>query len=277
MDLFGRRLATVDDLPRGLPLLGSVPRPRDSTPEALLEGSHAPPLVDGFRRIRAALAATGKDSDFPRTIVVASPDSEKAGTLVATHLALALAAAGIKVALVDAAMRANAIARAFGVRPDESDLADALSGRRDAASCLVSVSNDDVSLGLLVPGEEAPIDLVVPERVHKLLRQLQPAAEVVVINAPAFSYSADALTWAVAAESVIVAIRLDGTPRDQLEKLLDSLEHRSVRPSGVVAITRKRVRTPPDQRRLWSVNEQPATPLPVDAPLRPAAGSKRLS
>jgi capsular polysaccharide biosynthesis protein/Mrp family chromosome partitioning ATPase len=275
MDLFHRRIRTIDDLPQDTPVLGAVPNSRGRTPETLLEGADADATVGGFRRVRAALAATGKDSDFPRSIVVTSPESERAGTLVATHLALALAATGMRVVLVDAAMRANAVARAFGVASDETGLADALSGEHDASSSLVSVSSEDVSLGLLIPGGEGPLDLVVPERVQRLLRQLSGSADVVVVDAPAFSESADALTWAAAVESVLVAVRLEQTGRAELDDLLRGLERRGVHPSGFVVITRKRVRVTDGPSRMWTVIDGAAGAWAVEKPLRPAAGSKR--
>jgi capsular exopolysaccharide synthesis family protein len=233
------------ELVQRLPILARVPRMRRRMIRAYLSGQQPLPgdLREAYRRLRASLAASTEDG-FPRTILVTSAIPGEGKTMTCVSLAGTMAAAGIRVVLVDGDLRRPMIATIFGIPSGSRGFASMLHGRAKPESTLVRAPGHPKNLRLLLASPEHAqlIDLLQRGRVERVLEQLRAHADVVIIDSPPLGEVADALTLADVADTVIVAIRLGHSRRDKLNELRRVLAQRGIRPSGFVVTLRRRSR-----------------------------------
>jgi polysaccharide biosynthesis transport protein len=261
-----------------LPVLARIPRLRQREARNYLAGrKELPPEVwEGYRTLRANLANAGRQGGFPRTILVASASRHEGKTMTSVNLAITLAAGGLRVILLDADLRRPMVATVFGVSAAGGSFADLFSGRATAAETLVRVPghSDDLRLVIANPDHVGEVDLLDGRRVKALLSQLKAEADVVIVDSPALTEVADALTLADSVETVLVAVRLRQTRRDKLNELRRLLAQRGIAPAGLVVTTRERPRhygyldgqKPPQMGYSYGRRPSERTPQPAAAP-----------
>jgi Mrp family chromosome partitioning ATPase len=76
----------------------------------------------------------------------------------------------------------------------------------------------------------------VARRLEAIVEEASQAAEFVVIDTPPVAEISDALTFAGAADDVLLVCRIGRTPHTQLETARDLLERTGVRPAGLVLV-----------------------------------------
>ena len=231
--VFGQRLRILTRVPR---LLQAEARDYLAARRPLPE--HA---WEAWRTLRATLATAGRDGGFPRTILVTSATPGEGKTMTAANLSIVLAAGGLRVVLVDADLRRPMLGTVFGVPTPSTALADLVKNDDVEVSLVRAPGHGDRLRLLLGRVDDADlVDHLDPRRIERVLAQVREEADVVVIDSPALTEVADALTLADAAEAVVVAVRLGHTRRDRLNELRRLLSQRGVALTGVVVTSRKR-------------------------------------
>jgi capsular exopolysaccharide synthesis family protein len=148
-----------------------------------------------------------------------------AGTTTTTgNLAIALAAEGRKVALVDANLRAPGIARLFGIDP-EIGLTTVLTGVVALEKAMQSwggeLSLDILTSGVLPPN---PSKFVGSERMSSLIKDLRAQYEVVVIDFPPLLEEEDAAVLAVKVDGAVLVCRAGRTSTSDAVAAIDVLD-----------------------------------------------------
>jgi capsular exopolysaccharide synthesis family protein len=229
-----------------LPILARVPLLRRKQARDYLAGRKPLPADawEAYRTLRANLAAGTPENSFPRTILVTSAMAGDGKTMASVNLAITLAAAGVNVVLVDGDLRRPGVSTVFRVPSPQNGFVDLFMREAPDTPKLVSVDGYGEHLRLLLssPVDADLVDFLEPRRVRWLLAQLEDEAEVVIIDSPAVTEVADALTLADAVEAVLIAVRLGHTRRDNLSELRRLLSQRGIAPLGFVVTTRQRAR-----------------------------------
>ena len=168
------RMSSEDELLRHLPVLARIPRARTRVVRSYLRGKGSLPadLWEGYRTLRASLAARGVGGESPRAVLVTSAIKAEGKTMTSVNLAKALAAGGLRVVLVDADFRRPAVGAVFG-QGETGGLADLLFGRTSVDDALVDAPGYGDWLRLLLPGDARPIDLLEPRRIADIIDQLK--------------------------------------------------------------------------------------------------------
>jgi succinoglycan biosynthesis transport protein ExoP len=238
------RIRRRSSLPPGFTILATVPSVgRRAFLDALVPGGELPERFwDGWRLVRARLVAERADRDSAVSVLVTSPSPGEGKTEAAACLAVTLAASGIAVALVDANLRSPEVAELFGVET-EPGLADVLEGRlslRDALAPVVGMPG----LRVLPAGSNARerLDLLEPTAIAEILAQLKREAEVIVIDAPALTGSAEAVALTAAADAVIVNVSSGRTRVEKLTEVATTLDALGTPVLGLVLHERKAAR-----------------------------------
>lgn len=207
-------------LPGDLTALAQIPGvSRRALKEALSgEGALPETVWDGWRLVRSRLASSWAERESSTVVLVTSPVRGEGKTETSCSLAVTIAAAGIRVALVDANLRDPHVAELFGVEADRG-LAAVLEGRVTARDALIRAPNAP-GLKLLPAGasSQQTFDLLEQRRVEELFTELGREAAVIIVDSPALTESADAVALAAAADIVIGSVRAD---QSRLEKLQD--------------------------------------------------------
>jgi len=239
MELFERRVRSEEELAMlsGLPILARVPylSRRERKSPAKGPAWYMPPGVrEGFRTLLAQI--TG-DEGGGKTLMLTSASRGDGKTTSAVNLAVALAAAGKTVVLLD-----------FDVR--KPDVGSAL--QMEGTASLTSLLNSDASLeGLLAPAPHLPSLSVLPtgaaegdpalveavnRRLPEVMAEARALADYVVVDTAPLGEVSDALPLTHRADDLIVVARPGHTNRTNMLVMRDLLERSGRAPIGMLLI-----------------------------------------
>lgn len=220
-------------LGRPVPVLGAVVRDPDAPKRPLIV--HVDPQsarAEAFRSIRTNLQFIDIDNP-PRTIVITSSLPEEGKSTSASNLAISLAQAGFRVALVEADLRRPRLAQYLGVE-GAVGLTDILVGRALLSDVLQPWGG--MSLDVLASGTPAPnpSELLGSHAMLSLIKELEDSHDIVILDAPPLLPVTDAAVMSAHAAGAILIVRAGKTTRDQIEQAAMALRSVDARLLGVV-------------------------------------------
>ncbi|MDF2144478.1 polysaccharide biosynthesis tyrosine autokinase [Knoellia sp. p5-6-4] len=188
--------------------------------------------ADSFRRLRTHLQFADGGQP-PAIVVVTAPQTLYGTSTVATNLAIAMAAAGQAVVLVDANLRHPTTMATLGLA-DGDGLAEVLTGEVPVGAVLQRVEQYP-SLQVLGAGTSPLLatELVDSAAMHSLLQLLSRDATVLV-DAPPLLQLPDAALLSRMASGALLVVSADRTTSDELGATLARLEHVGARALGIV-------------------------------------------
>lgn len=230
VDRMDRRLRDANEIEKltGVPLLAVISR------EAFPGGRPSKRHALAFQTLRDSLTYFNVDETL-RTIAITSPLKGEGKTTVATNLAVSLARANNQVILVDADLRIPQIGRRMGV--DESrGLSSVLLGAR-LEETLREVPPFGHRLRILPAGPKPPnpSELIGSKRMSALLEEMAELADVVVIDTTPLLVVSDAFPLLEQVSGTVGVARLDQTPRDSLQRMMEITVTAGGRVFGIVA------------------------------------------
>jgi capsular exopolysaccharide synthesis family protein len=168
-----------------------------------------------------------------KVLVVTSPAPRSGKTFVAANLAGINAAGGKRVLLIDGDLRRGRIAFLFGLSGN-AGLAQVLEGRTDVDRVIRSVGTSG-AVDVIPAGDlfVDPAQLLSNGRLARLLQQLAPRYDLIVIDTPAVLSIDDAcLVAPLGGTTVLVA--QPGQRRDELEEAVRQLDQVGAHIAGVI-------------------------------------------
>jgi polysaccharide biosynthesis transport protein len=201
--------------------------------------------AEAFRMLRANLEFVNLDRGARSILVTSALEKEGKSTTVA-NLAVALARAGQKVALVDLDLRRPAIAKFFGIPGSYPGVTNLVAGSSTLEQALVEVSRTPNagpdtphvggngvgsagSAGVLkvLPSGPVPRDpgeVVNDRRLATALDQLERAFDFVLVDTPPLLSVGDAMALSAHVDAMITVARLTMLKRGVLDELARTLE-----------------------------------------------------
>lgn len=215
----------------GLPLLGSVPRSTDLSPQEALQDRKSD-LVDAYMAVQTNLGFT-TEHGIPRSFAVTSTRPAEGKSTTALALATTLSRGGRKVILVDADMRSPSIHQFGGVDHDRG-LSNFLSGDDDIAS--MTFAMQDLGFTAMSAGPLPPnaAELLTGNRFELLLQRLLDSYDHVIIDSPPVMGLADAPLISSHVEGVIYVVESHGIRSTMVKTALARLASANVRLFGGV-------------------------------------------
>lgn len=167
-----------------------------------------------------------------RSILFTSPGAREGKTTVVCNLALAMAAAGERLLLVDANLHRPTLQTVFPLANDLglTTLIGAPEGLRHVVQEIAMPRFHVLTAGPLPPGAPPALD---PVRVRAMVREAVDDYGVVLVDGSAVLESGDALVWARSVGGVVLVVREGGSDGEAREAR-ESLEAVGVRLLGVV-------------------------------------------
>jgi capsular exopolysaccharide synthesis family protein len=225
-----------------LPILARVPLQRRTQRHgALPPAALSPGATEGYRTLRATLAAQHGDANHAHAVLVTSSGASEGKSTTAINLAVSLAQAGHKVILIEADMLRPSIGRALGVVPDFG-IAAVLIRQISLGDALVTHEESGQALRMLLverAGAETADRLSLPGT-KLLIDEAEALADHVVIDSPPLNEVADALPLAREVDSVVITARLGKSNLRKLTVLGELLQQQGIRPAGVTLVGVKR-------------------------------------
>lgn len=236
-----RRIRSTEAVERlGVNLAGTIPQDRRLLEHRRIvesgnldhddRDSHA--FSESLRELRTNLSYMDVDNP-PRTIVVTSSVPGEGKSSIAANLAVAVAATGREVVIIDGDLRRPVVTEIFGL-PDGAGLTDVLSGMADLDDVLQPfgpIPNLSVLAAGRIPPN--PSELLGSRAMKNLLQDLSQDA-VVIIDAPPLLPVTDAAILTKSADGALVTVKVGSTTVDELEKALDNLRKVDGRVLGAI-------------------------------------------
>lgn len=228
-DYFDDTLRTKDDLDLasgGIPVLAlipAVPGWRDRGTPVLESATHPHSATsEAYRSLRTALEFAAIEHKVG-IIHITSSSSGEGKTTTAANLAVALAAAGKRVVLVDCDLRRPRVHEFFGIDADQG-FTSVLKGEIDLQDAMIPAGNVD---GLLVlpsgPPPPNPAELLSSKATQGLLETLAKFVDTVVVDSPPLLPVADSAILAGYAHATILVVTARSTTRRSLHRSLEML------------------------------------------------------
>lgn len=215
----------------GVPLLGVAPLV-SGMKDGIQAGALPPIFLEALRGIRTRILLSPVTS-VARTLAVTSTNAAEGKTLVASSLAVSMAAAGRRVLLVDADLRRPQQHRIFEV-PKTPGLSNVLAGKVKVSDAVLQTATP--GLFILPAGEvlEGASDLLESERLKRLVGGFGEHFDLVILDSPPVLAVADASIVGNAVSAVLFVVAAGQTSRDVAQLALDRLSSVQAYVAGVV-------------------------------------------
>ncbi|NQX35581.1 polysaccharide biosynthesis tyrosine autokinase [Herbiconiux sp. VKM Ac-2851] len=237
------RSAELVEKETGLSVIGAIPVDRRFTDDDRLVsmdgatdysnlGEDDAAVAEALREVRTNLQFMDVDNP-PRVIVVTSPLPGDGKSTTIANLAIALAASGQRVILVDADLRRPTVHKTFNL-VGAAGLTDVLAGRSAIADVLQPWGTSG-RLAILASGKipPNPSELLGSERMHSLLAELSTHA-IVLIDAPPLIPVTDAAILTHNTDGALIVGSVGRTTYEGLNKALQNLQKANARPLGII-------------------------------------------
>ncbi|WP_425956688.1 polysaccharide biosynthesis tyrosine autokinase [Xylanimonas sp. McL0601] len=215
------------------PVLGAIAHEAEAaTHPLIIEEPAGSPRSEAFRRLRTNLQFLAVDENAKAIVVTSSLPAEGKST-TSINLALTLADAGAKVALVDADLRRPTVAKYLGLEGSVG-LTTALIGRAAIDDVVQPWGNgnlDVITSGQVPPN---PSELLGSHRMSELVDELNRRYDVVIIDSPPLLPVTDGAILARLVGGAVVVVGAGTTQKAQLQDSLDTLGTANARVLGTV-------------------------------------------
>jgi len=184
-------------------------------------------VAEQFRTLRARIDAVAAERPV-RTLAVTSALAGEGKSTAAINLAVVSAMQlETRVCLVDCDLRKPKIHRSLGIQP-KAGLAEVLEGETALDEALVAV--EGLSLQVLGVRKQPPnpAELLSGPGMRQLVRELAERFDRVVLDTPATLSLPDAKIVSALCDGLVMVVRADVTPSEDLEAALDLLDRQRV-------------------------------------------------
>jgi capsular exopolysaccharide synthesis family protein len=184
-------------------------------------------ISEQFRMLRGRIESLSAQRPI-RTVAMTSANPGEGKSTAAINLAV-VESMGLskRVLLVDCDMRRPTVHRTLGLSPDMG-IGEVLLGR--STLDLATVRADGTNLDVLVVRTQPdnPSELLSSDRMKLLLEEMAESYDRIVLDTPATLGLPDSKIVAELCDGVVVVVRADVTPREEVGAVLDILDRRKI-------------------------------------------------
>lgn len=271
-DLTDTRVRSAEDLTRvtDLPLLAALDAPpgRDDRRDLVVLTAPRSPAAEAVRSLRTAVQFSAQPGR-PLSLLVTSSNSGEGKSTVAANLALALADAGLRVALVDADLRRPSVADTFGLE-GAAGLTTVLIGQAELDDVLQEWGSAGLHVLTTGPLPPNPSELLASPAMADVLARLERTHDVVLVDGAPLLPVTDSAVLARVVSGTMVVGDTSRIRRPALTSALALLRRLDARVVGVV-LTHVRRRS--SDTYGYDSPEEPAQQVPASSWRAPLARS----
>ncbi|MBQ6173895.1 MAG: polysaccharide biosynthesis tyrosine autokinase [Clostridia bacterium] len=209
-----------------IPVLTSVKRDKkeNKDPGSFLLNSKSPmDVIESYAKLRMNLIYTLVEKQS-HTVMVTSAISGEGKSTIAANLAISFGMAGKRVLLIDADMRRTCQRDVFHYDADLPGLSDTLIGACKWQSAVLHTERENLDIlpaGHLPPN---PAELLESAAMHELIRELEAAYDLVLLDTPPINIVSDPLALSRETAGAVFVVRQNYSDHREIRKALRSAE-----------------------------------------------------
>lgn len=192
-------------------------------------------FIEAFRSVYKNIRLLTSADNVIRSLTISSPEAGDGKTTIAVNLALAAAAMGQRVLLVDADLRHPQVHRQMGL-PNQLGLSEIMTTNVNVRTALQQSPMRD-NLMVLTAGETSvdPTETLTSGKMQLLMERFQMVFDLVIYDTPPLVGLADGSLVASRTDGLALVVRLGKTKRPALTQALEELKISSTTVLGLVA------------------------------------------
>ncbi len=226
--LLNRKVTDEGDLTENYkpPVLSSIKREKEESKDPgsyLLSAKSPMEVVESYAKLRMNLLYTLVNKKSHAVVVTSAVSGEGKSTITA-NLAISCAMSGKRVLLVDADMRRACQQEIFHYDPKEAGLSDTLVGTVNWRSVVLDSGHsmlDIMPAGHLPPN---PAELLESDTMAELLRKMEEAYDLVLLDAPPINIVSDPLALSSQTAGALFVVRQQFSDHREIRHALTSAE-----------------------------------------------------
>lgn len=184
-------------------------------------------VAEQFRTLRARIDSISHERPV-RTITVTSARKGEGKTIAAVNFALVTAmSVGRRVLLVDCDMREPQVHRTLGLRP-ETGLAEVLTDQASLEDAIIKVDGINLEVLPVRALPPNPSELLASPKMRQVIEELARNYDTVVLDTPSTLGIPDAKSVSELTDGLLLVVRADKTPEEEVEAALDVLDRRRI-------------------------------------------------
>ncbi len=184
-------------------------------------------ISEQFRMLRGRIDSLAAQRPI-RTVAMTSANPGEGKSTAAINLAVVESLrAEHRVLLVDCDMRRPTVHRSLGVAPDLG-IAEVLLGRASLAEAVIRAEGTNLDALVVRSQPDNPSELLASDRMKSMIDEMTQSYDRIILDTPATLGLPDSKTVSELADGVVVVVRADVTPREEVGAVLDILDRRRI-------------------------------------------------
>ena len=190
--------------------------------------SHTPndSVSEAFRTIRTGILFSSIDQP-PKVIMVTSADESEGKTLCVANLAVTMAKAGSKVALIDCDLHRPRIHSTLGINKKDLGIYSFLVGDLDYKKNIIPAYKFEKNLFVIPSGKiiPNPLDIIDSREMEDFINILRNDYDRILIDAPPISAVTDPVILSQIVDGIVLVIHGDKTSHPLVKNCIEQLSH----------------------------------------------------
>lgn len=179
--------------------------------------------AEQFRTLRGRIDSLATQRPI-KTVAVTSANQDEGKSTASINLAAVTSmSVGRKVLLIDCDLRKPKIHRSLGIEP-ATGLAEVLMGRSSIVEAIVKVEGLSLEVLPVRTPPSNPSELLASVEMRRLIDEVSSRYDQVILDTPACLGLPDAKTVTELSDGIVMVVRADVTPREDVQAVLDILD-----------------------------------------------------
>ncbi len=184
-------------------------------------------ISEQFRMLRGRIDSLAAQRPI-RTVGMTSANPGEGKSTAAVNLAVVESlGVGQRILLVDCDMRRPTVHRSLGLSPD-AGLAEVLLNRASLEQAVTRAEGTNLDALVVRAQPDNPSELLASERMKTLLEEMVASYDRIILDTPATLGLPDSKIVSEICDGIVVVVRADITPREEVGAVLDILDRRKV-------------------------------------------------
>lgn len=203
----------------------------------IVHNSPKSPFAEAYRTIRSNIQFSSTDKEI-KSLLITSSGPEEGKSLTCVNLAVAFAAAGFKVLLIDADLRKPNLHRIIKI--DKKDgLTNILSKHSDYKAFISNTQVPNLDVLLCGPVPPNPSEMLSSKSMKSLMEQVRNDYDMVIVDTPPVGIVTDAQILSTLVDGVILVVASEKAKIESVRKAKELLQNVN---SNILGVILNRVR-----------------------------------